>query len=212
MSDQPANSPPESAPAEHLPMGAIPIEKLLTGLRGHLQKGEYVLWQGQGYGRSLGALNRALLVRLGLAAVVVVALLILVIQGDRSGFKWLAWVVGAILIVRVAWFFWKSSSAPGRQVAMLTNRRLVSVDLLRPLATWSISVGGEGRADGRVVPPQPIVITGTKARGHIRLNRLPQKMHAYPPFILFNAEEPLAVAEKIRKTLGITTPIEDRTK
>jgi hypothetical protein len=95
---------------------------------------------------------------------------------------------------------------------MLTNRRLVSVDLMRPLATWSIKAGGEGRADGRVVDPQPIVITGTKARGHIRLNRLPQKMHAYPPFILFNAENPLAVAEKIRKTLGITQPIEDRTK
>lgn len=222
MSDQPANPPPESAPAEqlpqeqlpqeHLPMAAIPVDKLLTGLRGQLQKGEHVLWQGQGSGRALGALNRALLIRLGLAAVVIVALLVLVIQGDRSGFKWLAWIVGGVLIARVAWFFWKSSSTPARQVAMLTNRRLVSVDLLRPLASWSILAGGEARAHGRTLDPQAIVVTGTKARGHIRLNRIPQKMHAYPPFILFNMERPLEVAEKIRKTLGITTPVVDQTK
>ncbi len=212
MNDTPDRPNTESPPAEHLPAGAIPVEKLLTGLRGQLQKGEHVLWQGQGYGRALGALNRALLIRLGLAAVVILALLVMVIQGDRSGFKWLAWVVGGILLARVAWFFWRSSSAPGRQVAMLTNRRLVSVDLLRPLATWSIAAGGQGRADGRVVDPQPIIVTGTKERGHIRLNRSPQKMHAYPPFILFNTERPLEVAEKIRKTLGIVAPIEDKTK
>ncbi len=208
MSDEPANPPPAAAP---LPPGAIPIDKLFTGLRGHLQKDEHVLWQGKGAGRALGALNRALLIRLGLAAIVVIALLVLVIQGDRSGFKWLAWVVGGILLARVAWFFWKSSAAPARQVAMLTNRRLVSVDLLRPMATWTIATGGEGRADGRLVDPQPIVVTGTKARGHIRLNRSP-KTHAYPPFVLFNMERPLEVAEKIRKTLAIAAPVEDRTR
>ena len=212
LSDTPHTPTVTPIPETPAPPGAIPVEKLLPGLRGALQKGEHVLWQGQGSGRALGALNRALIIRLGLAAIMIGLLLILVLVGDQSGFKWLAWVVGAILIARTAWFFWKSSATPSRQVAMLTTRRLVSVDLLRPMATWTILPGGEGRADGRVLDPHPIIVTGTKERGHIRLNTATQKLSAYPPFILFNAERPLDLAERIRKTLSISTPITDRTK
>lgn len=194
------------------PPGAIPVEKLYPGLRGHLQKDEHVLWQGKGSGRAFGALNRALLIRLGLLAIGAVLLIILMLQGERPAFNWVAWILGGLLLARVLWFFWRTSATPSRQAAMLTTRRVVSVDMQRPLATWIITRGGEGRADGQMIEPHPIVITGTKERGHIRLNRGSQKMHAYPPFIIFNAEKPLEVAEKIRKTLQITMPIEDRTK
>lgn len=204
MTDTPAPSSP--------PPGAIPVEKLYPGLRGHLQKDEHVLWQGKGSGRAFGALNRALLIRLGLLAIGAVLLIILMLQGERPAFNWVAWILGGLLLARVLWFFWRSSATPSRQAAMLTTRRVVSVDMQRPLATWIITRGGEGRADGQMIEPHPIVITGTKERGHIRLNRGSQKMHAYPPFIIFNAEKPLEVAEKIRKTLQITMPIEDRTK
>jgi len=204
MTDTPELSPP--------PAGAIPVEKLYPGLRGHLQKGEHVLWQGRGSGRALGALNRALILRLALLAAGVGLLIILMLQGDRPAFNWIAWVLGGLLTARVAWFFWRSSSTPSRQAAMLTTRRVVSVDMYRPLATWVITKGGEGRADGQMIEPHPIVVTGSKARGHIRLNRSPQKMHAYPPFILFNADRPLELAEKIRTTLDIPTPVEDKTR
>lgn len=204
MTDTPAPSSP--------PPGAIPVEKLYPGLRGHLQKDEHVLWQGKGSGRAFGALNRALLIRLGLLAIGAVLLIILMLQGERPAFNWVAWILGGLLLARVLWFFWRTSATPSRQAAMLTTRRVVSVDMQRPLATWIITKGGEGRADGQMIEPHPIVITGTKERGHIRLNRGSQKMHAYPPFIIFNAEKPLEVAEKIRKTLQITMPIEDRTK
>jgi hypothetical protein len=204
VTDTPASSPP--------PPGAIPVEKLHQGLRGHIQKDEHVLWQGRGSGRALGALNRALLIRLGLLAIGVTLLIILMLQGDRPGFNWVAWVLGGVLLIRVLWFFWQSSSTPSRQAAMLTTNRVVSVDMVRPMATWFILKGGSGRADGQMFDPHPIVVTGTKARGHIRLNTGSQKLHAYPPFILFNAEKPLELAEKIRKTLAITAPIEDRTK
>lgn len=204
MTDTPAPSSP--------PPGAIPVEKLYPGLRGHLQKDEHVLWQGKGSGRAFGALNRALLIRLGLLAIGAVLLIILMLQGERPAFNWVAWILGGLLLARVLWFFWRTSATPSRQAAMLTTRRVVSVDMQRPLATWIITRGGEGRADGQMIEPHPIVITGTKERGHIRLNRGSQKMHAYPPFIIFNAEKPLEVAEKIRKTLQITMPIEDRTK
>lgn len=204
MTDTPAPSSP--------PPGAIPVEKLYPGLRGHLQKDEHVLWQGKGSGRAFGALNRALLIRLGLLAIGAVLLIILMLQGERPAFNWVAWILGGLLLARVLWFFWRTSATPSRQAAMLTTRRVVSVDMQRPLATWIITRGGEGRADGQMIEPHPIVITGTKERGHIRLNRGSQKMHAYPPFIIFNAEKPLEVAEKIRKTLQITMPIEDKTK
>lgn len=194
------------------PPGAIPVEKLYPGLRGHLQKDEHVIWQGQGSGHAFGALNRALLIRLGLLAVAVGLLIILMLQGDRPAFNWVAWVLGGLLLLRVVWFFWQSSSTPSRQVAMLTTRRVVSADMMRPMATWVVLEGGEGRADGQMFEPHPIVVTGTKARGHIRLNRGSQKLHAYPPFVLFNAKQPLELAEKIRLTLGITAPIEDHTK
>lgn len=204
MTDTPATSTP--------PPAAIPVEKLYPGLRGHLQKDEHVLWQGKGSGRALGALNRALLIRLGLLAIGAVLLIILMLQGSRPGFNWVAWILGGLLTIRVAWFFWQSSLTPSRQAAMLTTRRVVSVDMQRPLATWIVRKGGEGRADGQIIEPHPIVVTGTKERGHIRLNRGSQKMHAYPPFILFNAEKPLELAERIRKTLAITMPVEDKTK
>ena len=35
---------------------------------------------------------------------------------------------------------------------------------------------------------------------------------AYPPFILFNAERPLELAQLIKTTLTIDQPIEDRTR
>jgi hypothetical protein len=95
---------------------------------------------------------------------------------------------------------------------MLTTQRVVSIDLLRPITNWMVAFGGEGRADGKHSPPHPIIVTGTKQRGHIRLNRAPQNTRAYPPFILFNAERPLEVAELIKRTLKIDQPIEDRTK
>ena len=204
MTDTPASSTP--------PPGAIPPEKLYPGLRAHIQKDEHVLWQGKGSGRALGALNRALLIRLALLAAGVILLIILMLQGDRPGFNWVAWILGGLLAARVAWFFWQSSSTPSRQAAMLTTRRVVSVDMYRPLATWVVTKGGEGRADGQMIEPHPIVVTGTKERGHIRLNTATQKLSAYPPFILFNVERPLDVAERIRKTLGITQPVVDRTK
>ena len=202
-----ATSAPEPAPP-----GAIPIEKLLVGLRGQLQKDEHVLWQGRGSGRAFTVFNRALLLRFGLLAIAVAAIIIWMFSGPNQANGWVAWAAVAILAGRVALFVWRSSNTPSRQIAMLTTKRVVSVDELRPETSWSVHIGGEGRAEGEHLDPHPIVITGTKARGHIRLNQPPQKIRAYPPFILFNAENPLALAQLIQKTLKITQPIEDRTK
>ena len=57
-----------------------------------------------------------------------------------------------------------------------------------------------------------IIVTGTKERGHIKLNRPAGRIRAYPPFILFNAERPLELAQLIKTTLKIDQPIEDRTR
>jgi hypothetical protein len=204
MTDQPAASPP--------PPGAIPPEKLLQGLRGQLQKDEHVLWQGRGSGRALNAFSRSLLIRFALLAFGAGLLIFLMLDNRNPAYNWVAWVLLALLLFRVGLFVWQTSATPSRQVAMLTTQRVVSVDILRPMANWAIAHGGEGRADGKHVPPQPIIVTGVKTRGHIRLNHAPQNKRAYPPYILFNAENPLAVAEQIKKTLQIDQPIEDRTK
>lgn len=206
MTDQP-QTPPTPAPP-----GAIPPEKLLAGLRGHLQKNEHVLWQGRGSGRAFNALSRALWIRLGLLAIAAAAIFYLILDNRNPTYNWLIWPLGGLLVARVAWFIWQSSATPSRQVAMLTTERVVSADLLRPAMLWQIDRTGEGRADGKHVPPHPIVITGTKQRGHVRLNTAPQNKRAYPPFILFNVQDPLRVAELVKKTLKIDQPIEDRTK
>jgi hypothetical protein len=207
VSDTP-NPHPESPP----PHGAIPVEKLLQGLRGQLQKDEHVLWQGKGSGRAFTAFNRGLLLRFGLLAIGAALLIVLMLDNRNPGYNWVAWVLAALLVGRVALFFWQSSATPSRQVAMLTTHRLISIDLLRPMTNWQVDMRGESRADGKHFPPRPIVITGTKQRGHIRFNHAPQNTRAYPPFILFNAAHPLEVAEKIKATLKIDQPIEDRTK
>ncbi len=203
---------PTPIPDTPPPPGAIPPENLLAGLRGHLQKGEHVLWQTRGSGRALNMLSRALLIRLGLLAVAAGLIIFLLLDNRNPAYNWVAWVLIALLVGRVGLFIWQSSATPSRQVAMLTTQRVVSTDLLRPNTSWQISQRGEGRADGKHAAPQPIVITGTKQRGHIRLNQAPQNKRAYPPYILFNVENPLQVAERIRKTLNITLPVEDRTK
>ena len=205
MTDTPVTAPPP-------PRGAIPPEKLLLGLRGQLLKDEHVLWQGRGSGRALDAFSRSLLIRFGLLALGAGLLIFLVLDNRNPEYNWVAWVLLALLVLRVSLYVWQTSATPSRQVAMLTTQRVVSVDLLRPMANWAITQGGEGRADGKHVPPQPIVVTGTKARGHIRLNHAPQNKRAYPPYILFNAENPLAVAQQIKTALHIDQPIEDRTK
>ncbi len=199
---------PETPP----PPGAIPPDKLLPGLRGQLQKGEHVLWQSRGSGRAFNALSRALLMRLGLLAIAMAAVVFLLLDNRNPAYNWVAWALISLLVARIALFIWQSSATPARQVAMLTTRRVVSTDLLRPMTTWQIDRGGEGRADGRHASPQPIVVTGTKQRGHVRLNRAPQNTRAYPPFILFNIENPLEVAQLIRKTLEIEQPVVDRTR
>jgi len=194
------------------PPGAIPVDRLHNGLRGQLQKDEHVLWQGKGSGRALDAFNPALIVRLGLLAVGAGLLVFLMLDNRSSTYNWVAWALGAVLAGRIAWFVWRSSATPSRQVAMLTTRRLISIDQQRPITNWMVTLGGESRADGKHAPPHPIIVTGTKARGHIRLNRAPQNTRAYPPYILFNAERPLEVAALIKQTLQIDQPIEDRTK
>lgn len=194
------------------PAGSIAPEKLYPGLRGQLQKNEHVLWQGRGSGRALTAFNRALLIRFGLLAIGAVLLIVLMLDNRNPAYNWVAWVLIALLVGRVALFVWQSSATPSRQVAMLTTQRLVSIDMLRPITNWQVVLNGEARADGKHFPPHPIVVTGTKARGHIRFNRAPQNTRAYPPFILFNAERPLEVAELIKKKLHIDQPIQDRTK
>ncbi|MEQ1780850.1 MAG: hypothetical protein ABMA14_05785 [Hyphomonadaceae bacterium] len=194
------------------PPGAIPPEKLLQGLRGQLQKDEHVLWQGRGSGRALDAFNRNLLIRFGLLGVGAALLLYLMLDNRNAEYNWVALVLLALLAVRLAMYLLQVSATPSRQVAMLTTQRVLSVDLMRPMTNWAVTRGGEGRADGKHAPPHPIVVTGTKARGHIRLNQAPQNKRAYPPYILFNAERPVEVAEKIKKTLKIDQPIEDRTK
>lgn len=194
------------------PPGAIPVEKLLTGLRGQLQKDEHVLWQGRGSGRAFNAFNRNMLIRFGLLIVAVALAIFLMLDNRNAEYNWVAYVLLALLLARLGWFVWQTSATPSRQVAMLTTQRVISVDLLKPMASWTISPGGEGKSDGKHQAPHPIVVTGTKARGHIRLNTAPQSTRAYPPFVLFNAEHPLEVAEKIKKTLRIDQPIEDRTK
>lgn len=194
------------------PPGAIPPEKLLQGLRGQLQKDEHVLWQGRGSGRALDAFNRGLLIRFGLLGLGVALLIFLMLDNRNPEYNWVAWLLILLLLVRVGMFIMQTSATPSRQVAMLTTQRAVSVDLLRPMANWVISHGGEGRADGEHVPPQPIVVTGTKARGHIRLNHAPQNKRAYPPYILFSVEHPLEVAQQIKTTLKIDQPIEDRSR
>lgn len=204
--------PPEPIPDTPPPPGAIPVETLLTGLRGQLQKGEHVLWQGRGSGRAFNALNRAFLIRFGLVVIGVVLLLVVMLDNRAPEYNWVAWVLIALLLLRAGLFIRASSAAPSRQAAMLTTQRVVSVDLLRPMSNWIIERQGEGRADGKHVPPHPIVVTGTKQRGHIRLNTAPQNTRAYAPYILFNAERPLEVAALIKKTLKIDQPIEDRTK
>jgi hypothetical protein len=201
--DQPTTPPPP---------GAIPVENLHNGLRGQLQKDEHVLWQGKGSGRAFNAFNPALILRLGLLAVGAGLLVFLMLDNRSTTYNWVAWALLGLLLARVAWFVWRSSATPSRQVAMLTTQRVVSIDLLRPITNWMVAIGGEGRADGKHSPPHPIIVTGTKQRGHIRLNRAPQNTRAYPPFILFNAERPLEVAELIKRTLKIEQPIEDRTK
>lgn len=205
--DTPVSSSDTPAPA-----GAIAPEKLYPGLRGQLQKNEHVLWQGRGSGRALTAFNRALLIRFGLLAIGAVLLIILMLDNRNPSYNWVAWLLIALLVGRVALFVWQSSATPSRQVAMLTTQRLVSIDMLRPITNWQVDLKGEGRADGKHFAPQPIIITGTKQRGHIRFNTAPQNTRAYPPFILFNAERPLEVAELIKKKLRIDQPIEDRTK
>ena len=205
MTDQNQPTTPPSA-------GAIPVENLHNGLRGQLQKDEHVLWQGKGSGRAFDAFNPALILRLGLLAVGAGLLVFLMLDNRSTTYNWVAWALLGVLLARVAWFVWRSSATPSRQVAMLTTQRVVSIDLLRPITNWMVAVGGEGRADGKHSPPHPIIVTGTKQRGHIRLNRAPQNTRAYPPFILFNAERPLEVAELIKRTLKIEQPIEDRTK
>lgn len=194
------------------PPDAIVVDRLYNGLRGQLQKDEHVLWQGKGSGRALDAFNPALIVRLSLLAVGVALLIYLMLDNRSSTYNWVAWALGAVLAGRLAWFVWRSSATPSRQVAMLTTRRLISIDQLRPITNWMVTLGGEGRADGKHAPPHPIIVTGTKQRGHIRLNRAPQNTRAYPPYILFNAERPLEIAALIKQTLNIDQPIEDRTK
>jgi hypothetical protein len=202
----------QTQPATLPPPWAIPVESLHNGLRGQLQKDEHVLWQGKGSGRALDAFNPALILRFALLAVGVALLVYLMLDNRSTTYNWVAWALAAVLAGRLAWFVWRSSATPSRQVAMLTTQRVVSIDLLRPITNWMVAVGGEGRADGKHSPPHPIIVTGTKQRGHIRLNRAPQNTRAYPPFILFNAERPLEVAELIKRTLKIDQPIEDRTK
>ena len=202
----------QTQPATPPPAGAIPVENLHNGLRGQLQRDEHVLWQGKGSGRALDAFNPALILRFALLAVGVALLVYLMLDNRSTTYNWVAWALAAVLAGRLAWFVWRSSATPSRQVAMLTTQRVVSIDLLRPITNWMVAVGGEGRADGKHSPPHPIIVTGTKQRGHIRLNRAPQNTRAYPPFILFNAERPLEVAELIKRTLKIDQPIEDRTK
>jgi hypothetical protein len=203
---------PVSPPDTPAPPGAITPEKLYPGLRGQLQKNEHVLWQGRGSGRALTAFNRALLIRFGLLAVGAGLLIYLMLDNRNPTYNWVAWILAALLIGRVALFVWQSSATPSRQVAMLTTHRLVSIDMLRPMTNWQVDLHGESRADGKHFPPQPIVVTGTKERGHIRFNHAPQNTRAYPPFVLFNAERPLEVAELIKKKLRIDQPIQDRTK
>ncbi len=205
MTDTPAATP---AP----PSSAIPVEKLLQGLRGQLLKDEHVLWQGRGSGRAFNAFSRSLLIRFGLLGVGAALLIFLMLDNRNPSYNWVAGLLILLLLVRVGMFVMQTSATPSRQVAMLTTQRVVSVDILRPMANWVISRGGEGRADGKHVPPQPIIVTGTKARGHIRLNNAPQNKRAYPPYILFNAENPLEVAQQIKTALQIDQPIEDRTK
>ena len=202
----------QAQPAPPAPPGAIPVENLHNGLRGQLQKDEHVLWQGKGSGRALDAFNPALILRFALLAVGVALLVYLMLDNRSTTYNWVAWALAAVLAGRLAWFVWRSSATPSRQVAMLTTQRVVSIDLLRPITNWMVAVGGEGRADGKHSPPHSIIVTGTKQRGHIRLNRAPQNTRAYPPFILFNAERPLEVAELIKRTLKIDQPVEDRTK
>lgn len=202
----------QNQPTTPPPPGAIPVENLHNGLRGQLQKDEHVLWQGKGSGRAFNAFNPALILRLGLLAVGAGLLVFLMLDNRSTTYNWVAWALLGLLLARVAWFVWRSSATPSRQVAMLTTQRVVSIDLLRPITNWMVAIGGEGRADGKHSPPHPIIVTGTKERGHIRLNRAPQNTRAYPPFILFNAERPLEVAELIKRTLKIEQPIEDRTK
>jgi hypothetical protein len=202
----------QAQPAAPAPPGAIPVENLHNGLRGQLQKDEHVLWQGKGSGRALDAFNPALILRFALLAVGVALLVYLMLDNRSTTYNWVAWALAAVLAGRLAWFVWRSSATPSRQVAMLTTQRVVSIDLLRPITNWMVAFGGEGRADGKHSPPHPIIVTGTKQRGHIRLNRAPQNTRAYPPFILFNAERPLEVAELIKRTLKIDQPVEDRTK
>jgi len=202
----------QNQPTTPPPPGAIPVENLHNGLRGQLQKDEHVLWQGKGSGRAFNAFNPALILRLGLLAVGAGLLVFLMLDNRSTTYNWVAWALAAVLAGRLAWFVWRSSATPSRQVAMLTTQRVVSIDLLRPITNWMVAVGGEGRADGKHSPPHSIIVTGTKQRGHIRLNRAPQNTRAYPPFILFNAERPLEVAELIKRTLKIDQPVEDRTK
>jgi hypothetical protein len=202
----------QNQPTTPPPPGAIPVENLHNGLRGQLQKDEHVLWQGKGSGRAFNAFNPALILRLGLLAVGAGLLVFLMLDNRSTTYNWVAWALLGLLLARVAWFVWRSSATPSRQVAMLTTQRVVSIDLLRPITNWMVAIGGEGRADGKHSPPHPIIVTGTKQRGHIRLNRAPQNTRAYPPFILFNAERPLEVAELIKRTLKIDQPIEDKTK
>ncbi len=204
--------PPAPIPETPPPPGAIPVDKLLPGLRGQLQKDEHVLWQGRGSGRAFNAFNRNMLIRFGLLIVAVSAAIFLMLDNRNPEYNWVAWVLLVFLLARLGWFVWQTSATPSRQVAMLTTQRLVSVDLLRPMTNWAIARGGEGRADGKHAPPRPIIVTGAKMQGHIRLNTAPQNTRAYPPFVLFNVERPVEVAEKIKKTLRIDQPIEDRTK
>ncbi|RZA14638.1 MAG: hypothetical protein EOP93_18290, partial [Lysobacteraceae bacterium] len=137
------------ATPEPAPPGAIPLDKLLTGLRTEMHKNEHVLWQGRGSGRAFNAFNRGLLLRFGLIVIGFALVLWWMLDNPNPANNWLAWILVAILVGRFAIFFLQSSATPKRQVAMLTNLRLHSVDIVRPETNWTISIGGDSRAEGQ---------------------------------------------------------------
>ncbi len=167
--------PPPPLPNTPPPPGAIPVEQLHNGLRGQLQKDEHVLWQGRGSGRALNAFNPALGMRLGLLALGAGLLRLPAARQSQPGLQ-----LGRLgarrpaartrRLVRLAEL--RHALAPGRHADHPARR------LGRPAAPDHeldrSCPAAKAAPTASMSPPHPIIVTGTKERGHIRLNRAPQ--------------------------------------
>lgn len=114
---------------------------------------------------------------------------------------------------------WRSFTLPGRQAAVLTDRRVLLVSFGQ-----AISVRPADRVRRRHGWRRPdlgikkLLVRGSPPRGGVCLGQLTtrrrgrRKSTTYPPFTLFGVDRPLDVAARIKQTLQLDLPITDKTR